>query len=205
MRKIFFLFSLITFLFTSSIWAADISGTWVLKYTGHSGDERALDMVIKASGENLTVTATHPSLGEMAGTGTLKGNDITMTLMATGEREVGFELKGTVTGNKMAGTKETKVAERDESEGAQGGRGDSSGSGREGAEMGARGNSSGGDQSGSKRPDRSESSGGDKASSQRPARSDSSASASGAGPSGAPGSDSSKAKEISNAWTAEKK
>ena len=77
-----------------------------------------MDMVIKAAGQNLTITTTHPSLGEMAGTGKLVGNDITMTLMATGERKIGFELKGTVTGNKMAGTREVVRPEGDSSEGS---------------------------------------------------------------------------------------
>jgi hypothetical protein len=210
MRKILFISSLLTFLFTSSIWAANISGTWVLKYTGNQGDERSYDMVIKAAGEDLTVTATHPSLGEMAGTGTLKGSDIAMTLTATGERKIGFVLTGTVTGDKMAGTREVNAPERDASEASQsGGRGDSSGGGREGAEMGARGDASGSDQAGAQRGPRGDSSSGDQGGSQRPSRSDSAASASsgapGGAPSGAPGSDTSKAKEVSKDWTAEKK
>lgn len=200
MRKILFISSLLTFLFTSSIWAADISGTWVLKYAGNQGDERAYDMLIKADGEKLTVTATHPSLGEMAGTGTLKGGDIAMTLTATGERKIGFVLTGTVTGNKMAGTREVKVPD-DAKEGAQSGdksgaqrsRRDSSGDDQSGAQRGARGDASGGDQSGSQRPSRGDSSGGAQAGSQ-------------GGASGkAPGSDSSKAKVSSKEWTAEKK
>jgi hypothetical protein len=113
MRKILFLTTMFAFILTSSAWAADISGTWTLKYTGQQGDERSYDMVIKAAGENLTITATHPSLGEMAGTGTLKGNDITINLTATGEMQVGFLLTGTVSGNKMSGTREVQVPEGD--------------------------------------------------------------------------------------------
>jgi hypothetical protein len=186
MRKIFFLTSLVTFLFTTSIWAADISGTWVLKYQGHSGDERVLDMVIAGAGENLTVAMTHPSLGEMAGTGALKGNDITLTLAASGEKKIGFELKGTVTGNKMAGTREVKMPERDQSEGARGGD-------QSGGQRGAKGESSDADQGGSKREARGEASGGTRAE------------AKGGETGKAPESDSSKAKETSNTWTAEKK
>lgn len=105
MRKLSLIATLFVFIFTSSAWAADISGNWTLKMSGRQGEE-SIPMVIKAAGENLTVTATHPSLGEMAGTGTLKGNDISMNITATGERKIGFNLTGTVTGNKMAGTRE---------------------------------------------------------------------------------------------------
>ena len=151
MRKILFLTTLLVFIFTTPIWAADISGTWILKYQGHSGDERALDMVIKANGGNLTVTTKHPDLGDMAGTGTLKGNDITITLTSTGESKVGFELKGAVTGNKMAGTREVVMPEGDSGEGSGRFSGDrpsrdsdeSSGRSSGGPPGGARGDSSG--------------------------------------------------------------
>ncbi len=175
MRKILFLSLLLTFFSTASIWAADVSGTWVLKYSGSQGDERVLDLVIEASGENLTVATTHPALGEMAGTGTLTGSEITMTLAATGERAVTFELKGTVDGDKMTGTREVNAPERTESEGAQrGARGDSS----EGSsQRGARGDSSAGAEEG----------------------------AQGRGSGTASRGDSSQAGERSNTWTAEKK
>jgi hypothetical protein len=187
MRKILFLTTLLAFIFTSLIWAADISGTWILKYTGQAGDERSLDMVIKAAGENLTIATKHPSLGDMTGTGTLIGNDITMTLTSNGERQVGFELKGTVTGNKMAGTREVKAPERDP--------GDSSGRSSGGPPGDSSGRSSGGppgDSSG-------RSSGGPPG--------DSSGRSSGGPPGGAPGGDSGDAprQATSNAWTAEKK
>lgn len=110
MRKLSLIATLFAFIFTSSAWAADVSGDWTLKWSGRQGEE-SIPIVIKAAGGNLTVTAKHPTLGDMAGTGTLKGNDITMNLTATGEMKIGFDLKGTVTGNKMAGTREVKMPE----------------------------------------------------------------------------------------------
>jgi len=175
MRKILFLFLSLTFFSTASIWAADVSGTWVLKYSGHQGDERVLDLVIKVAGENLTVATTHPDLGEMAGTGALKGNDITMTLAATGDNKVEFELTGTVKGDKMAGTREVNAPERTESEGAQRGTRDDSPEGS--SQRGARGDSSDGAEAG----------------------------AEGRASGKASRSDSSQAEETSNTWTAEKK
>jgi hypothetical protein len=105
MRKILFMVTMFAFIFTSSVWAADISGTWTLKMAGRQGDV-TMDLAIKATGDNLTITAKHPMMGDMAGTGTLKGDAITMNLTATGEMKMGFSFTGTVTGNKMAGTRE---------------------------------------------------------------------------------------------------
>ena len=85
MRKLSLIATLFVFIFTSSAWAADVSGNWTLKWSGRQGEE-SIPVVIKAAGENLTITAKHPTLGDMAGTGTIKGNDITMNLTATGER-----------------------------------------------------------------------------------------------------------------------
>lgn len=143
MRKVLFFTTLLAFIFASSVWAADITGTWILKYSGQGG-ERTLDMVIKADGENLTVTTKHPTLGDMAGTGTLKGDAITMTLTSTGERKVGFELKGTVTDNKMAGTREIKRPNGD----SGGARGDAPGGDSGGERGGAPSRDSGGGRGG---------------------------------------------------------
>jgi hypothetical protein len=125
MRKLLFLTTVLVFIFTSNVWAADISGNWTLKWSGRQGEE-SVPIVIKAAGDNLTVTAKHPTLGDMAGTGTLKGNDITMNLTATGEMKIGFDLKGTLTGNKMAGTREI-VRPAGAQGGAQGSRGQAAG------------------------------------------------------------------------------
>jgi hypothetical protein len=65
-----------------------------------------MDLAVKAAGDNLTITTKHPMLGDMAGTGTLKDDAITMNLTATGEMKMGIKFTGTVTGNKMAGTRE---------------------------------------------------------------------------------------------------
>jgi hypothetical protein len=138
MRKILFLTTMLAFIFTSSVWAADISGNWTLKMSGRQGEE-SIDMVIKAAGENLTVTAKHPMLGDMAGTGTLKGDAISMNITATGERKIGFDLKGTVTGNKMAGTREVirpAGAQGGAPGGAQGAQGGQAPAGGQGAQGG---------------------------------------------------------------------
>jgi hypothetical protein len=105
MRRILFITTLFAFILTSTAWAADISGNWTLKMSGRQGDV-TMDLAIKAAGENLTITTKHPMMGDMAGTGTLKGNAITMDVTATGEMKMGFKFTGTVTGNKMAGTRE---------------------------------------------------------------------------------------------------
>jgi hypothetical protein len=105
MRKVLFITTLLLLSFSFSVWAADISGNWTLKMAGRQGDI-SMDLAVKAAGENITVTAKHPTLGDMAGTGTLKANNIDMTLTSTGERKMGIQFKGTVTGNKMSGTRE---------------------------------------------------------------------------------------------------
>ena len=84
MRKSLILASLLVFIFASDVFAADVSGNWVLKMTGRQG-EVSIDMAIKATGEDLKITGKHPSYGDMVGNGTLKGNAITMTLSTTGE------------------------------------------------------------------------------------------------------------------------
>ena len=106
MRKVLFLTTLLAFILTSSTWATDISGKWTLKMWGAGAEESVL-LVIKATGENLTITCTHPTLKEMTGTGTLKGDAISFNLKSS-SMEIGFS--GKVTGNKMAGTREVKSA-----------------------------------------------------------------------------------------------
>jgi hypothetical protein len=106
MRKVLFLSTVLTLIFTSSVWAADISGTWTLKMWG-AGAEESVSLVIKATGENLTITCSHPTFKEMTGTGTLKGDAISFSLKSS-SAEIGFS--GKVTGNKMAGIREVKSA-----------------------------------------------------------------------------------------------
>jgi hypothetical protein len=117
MRKIIFLTALLAFILTSSSWAADISGKWTLKMWG-AGAEESVPLVIKAAGENLTVSCTHPAFKEMTGTGTLKGDAISFNLKSS-SMEIGFT--GKVSGNKMTGTREVKSAGKSASGGAAGG------------------------------------------------------------------------------------
>jgi hypothetical protein len=146
MRKILFLAALFTFVFTTSLWAADISGTWVLKMAGRQGDT-SMDLVIKAAGENLTVTTKHPRFGDMTGTGTLKGDAVDMTVTATGEMKMGIQFKGTVKGNTMSGTREMirPAGAQGAGPGGQGAQGGMmGGQDTQGGMMGGQGQASGG-------------------------------------------------------------
>lgn len=137
MRRFLLLTTVLAFVLTSSAWAADISGNWTLKMAGPQGEE-VVPMVIKVSGENLTITATHPNFQEMTGTGTLKGNEISFNLKSQME----FKFTGTVTGNKMSGTREMSMGEG----GARGGA--SGGEAGGGAPGGQQGGAPGGEQGG---------------------------------------------------------
>jgi len=141
MRKVLFLSTVLAFIFTSSVWAADISGNWTLKMTGPSGEEQ-VPMVIKASGETLTVTGTHTSFKEMTGTGTLKGDAITFNLKSA---QMEFKFTGKVAGNKMSGTREVSMASGGQG-GAAGGQGGAAGGqgGAAGGQGGAAGGQGGG-------------------------------------------------------------
>jgi hypothetical protein len=108
MSKVLSMISLFTFVFTSTLWAADVSGTWTLKMAAQL-KEVSMDLALRAAGENLTITGKHPVFGDMTGIGTLKGNAIDMSLASTGERKVQIQFKGTVTDNKMEGTRELKM------------------------------------------------------------------------------------------------
>jgi hypothetical protein len=129
MRKVLFLTTVLAFIFTSSVWAADISGNWTLKMSGPQGEE-SMPMVIKANGENLTITATHPMFKEMTGTGTLKGDAISFSLKSQME----FKFTGKVSGDKMSGTREMVMGQG----GGQGGQGGQGGApGGQGGQGGA--------------------------------------------------------------------
>ena len=106
MRKVLFLFTLLAFVLTSPVWAADISGTWKVNMKSPQGEDETFNLAIKAAGENLTITCSnHPVLQTLEGTGILKGNAIIMSLKATGDMAVEFEFAGIVAGNKMSGTR----------------------------------------------------------------------------------------------------
>lgn len=109
MRKVLFLLVIFALAVAAPVYAANVSGTWALTQAGPQGDEN-FDLVIKDSGGSLSITGTHPMLGEMEGTGTLKGNDITMDIKATGQMPIDFKYTGKVTGKKMEGTKEYSMA-----------------------------------------------------------------------------------------------
>jgi len=124
MRKVLFLITAITLILTSTAWAADISGTWTFNQKNNEGVDDSFDVVIKANGENLTVAGNHSKIGALSGTGTLKGDAININLNAAGAAGKGslsFTYKGKVSGNKIAGTKETKMNASSNAQGGQGG------------------------------------------------------------------------------------
>jgi hypothetical protein len=109
MRKVLFFATVFAFVLTSSVWAADVSGTWTLTMKSPQGQDETFNLDIKSAGENLTITCSdHPVLQNLEGKGTLKGNAIEMNLKSTGGQMagVGINFTGKVTGNKMAGTRE---------------------------------------------------------------------------------------------------
>jgi len=120
MRKNIFIITFIAFLLTSSAWAANISGTWTLSQKNNEGADDSFDLAIKADNENLTIMGNHPKIGTLSGTGTLKGDAINMTVNAVGAEGKGaltFTYIGKVAGDKMSGTKETKVSTSADSQG----------------------------------------------------------------------------------------
>jgi hypothetical protein len=124
MRKVLFITTLLAFIFTSSVWGADISGTWTVTMKSPQGQDESFDLAIKAAGENLTITCNnHSVLQTLEGTGTLKGDVVKMDLKSTGQQMAGVKLifSGKVTGNKMAGTREIDTAGMSSGAGAAGG------------------------------------------------------------------------------------
>jgi hypothetical protein len=105
MRKVLLLLPLLVFSVTAIASAADVAGNWTVNMSGRRGAE-TLDLAIKANGNELAISGKHSRLGDMKGSGTLNGNNIVMSVIATGERKLGYKLEGTVTGDKMAGTLE---------------------------------------------------------------------------------------------------
>ncbi len=117
MRKILLLTTMFAFVLTASAWAADISGKWTVTWWG-AGAEESFPIVIKAAGENLAVTGTHPAFGEMTGSGTLEGDSVSLTLKSP---SMEIDLTGKLAGNKMEGTREIKSAGGGRDGGAPGG------------------------------------------------------------------------------------
>jgi hypothetical protein len=109
-KSVLFLFALFAFLFTSVAWSADISGTWTFTMKNAQNRDESFDLVIKAAGENLTVTtSTHPALKNLVGSGTLKGDAVAISVKTIDEHNIEFVSTGKVAGNKMTGTRELKL------------------------------------------------------------------------------------------------
>ena len=143
MRKVLFLLAVLVFAVSVPVYAADVDGNWTVNMAGRRGAE-TLDLEIKAGGNDLTISGTHSSMGDVTGSGTLNGDAIVMTVTATGERKLGYKLEGTVTGDKMSGTREIDRSAMS-SGGARGG--DAAGGGARGGDA-AGGNARGGDAAG---------------------------------------------------------
>jgi hypothetical protein len=109
MRKVLFFVIMLVFVMTSSVWAADLSGTWTIKITKVDGAADSIDVAIKDAGGNLTITGNHGQLGTLAGNGTVKGDDVNMDIKATGQLPVEFIFIGKVAGNKISGTRDIKM------------------------------------------------------------------------------------------------
>lgn len=120
MRRVLCLLAVLLFAVAAPVYAANLSGTWALTQAGPQGDE-SFDLVITDNGGSLEITGTHEMLGELAGTGTVTGSDISMSVKASAPIAVELVLKGTVTGNKMAGTREIKMDAAPGGGGGQGG------------------------------------------------------------------------------------
>jgi hypothetical protein len=99
------------------------------------GQDESFDLAIKAAGENLTITGTHPQLQTLAGTGTLKGDAVTMSVKATGQMAVEIAFTGKVAGNKMSGTREIKMSQSGGQGGAPGDQGGQAPAGGQGGEV----------------------------------------------------------------------
>lgn len=110
MRKVLFLLSVFVLAVAVPAYAANIGGTWALTMDSPQCQAESFDVTITQDGENLTVSGTHPMLQEMTGTGTLKGNDVSFNLQATGQMAVDVAFTGKVTGKKMEGTREIEMA-----------------------------------------------------------------------------------------------
>jgi hypothetical protein len=119
MRKSFTLVTLLLLVFAVPGFAADIAGNWELEMTNQMGQTETWALAIKAEGTDLTIDAKHPMFGDVAGTGTLSGSDVTMHLVvAGGIGKVVVDFEGQLKGDKMEGTRKVSY---DHSEDAGGG------------------------------------------------------------------------------------
>lgn len=110
MGKLLFFCALLAFLFTPYAWSADISGTWTFSMKNAQNKDESVDLLIKAAGENLTVTtSSHPALKNLVGSGTLKGDAVAISVKTIDEHNIEFIFTGKMEGNKMTGTRELKL------------------------------------------------------------------------------------------------
>jgi hypothetical protein len=106
MRKIFILLSLAALVFSTPVFAADLSGNWQLDMTNQMGAAEKWDLSIKTDGNNLTIDVTHPNFGKVSGKGILTGDKVTMNFsLPGGIGPVIIDFEGTVKDNKMSGTR----------------------------------------------------------------------------------------------------
>lgn len=108
MRNIPILIGFLVGVIFSTAYAEDLTGTWDLKMYGPHGEEDMV-LMIQTRGEDLSITANHPALGDIEGAGTLKGNAVTMRTYPAGPKEIALEFTGTVNGDRMSGTRELKM------------------------------------------------------------------------------------------------
>jgi hypothetical protein len=147
MRKVLFLLVVFALAVAAPVYAANVSGIWTVTMSNPMGQEETFDLDIKDNGGSLTVTGTHPQLTGLEGTGTLKGNAITMDVKSTGQMAVGLAFEGKVTGNKMEGTRKIEMAAGGGGQGGAPGGGEGSapaGGGEGGAPGGGQGGAPGG-------------------------------------------------------------
>lgn len=149
MRKVLFLIAVLVFAVAAPVCAANIGGTWTLIQAGPGGEE-TFDLVIQDNGGSLEVTGEHETLGGLAGTGSLSGSDITMSVTASGPIPTVLVFQGKVTGNKMAGTREIKMDPAPGGAPGGGGQGGAPGGGDQGGAppAGGQGGAPGGGQGG---------------------------------------------------------
>lgn len=96
---------------TLAVWAADISGVWIMSSPGRGGQMMEREITIAQTGNTIKVTM--PGRPNQDGTpgepivaeGTLEGNAIQWTIVRqTPQGEMKMEYKGTVDGATMKGT-----------------------------------------------------------------------------------------------------
>jgi len=136
MRKVLFLLAVFTLAVAVPAYAANVGGTWSLTMDSPQCEAETFDVAITQDGENLNVSGTHPMLQAMEGTGTLKGNDISFTVKATGDMAIGIAFTGKVTGKKMEGTRDIDTSAMGGGGGGGGGQGGAPGGGEGGAPAG---------------------------------------------------------------------